>query len=239
MDGSSHGHNLVRIKDLPPLMRPREKALRYGVESLADYELLAMLIGAGTKEFSSLDIAYAMLNENKGLFNLANKPVKELFKYKGIKQAKGLNLAAIFELAKRYKSTPDFSEDEVLTAEEIYLKYQAKFTNLSSEEFHIIILNKRRKIVHELTLFKGSSEHIKFTYRDIFKQIINNDGYYIYVIHNHPNDCLTPSNDDKRFTLEFSKYAKKMQITLLDHLIITKIGYYSFSEDKSFLPKNN
>lgn len=216
-------------------MRPREKALRYGVDKLSDHELLAILIGAGTKEFSSLDIAYAMISENKGLFNLANLPVSELFKYKGIKDARGLNLAAIFEIAKRYRSYPDEPQKIILSSDDVYEKYHSKLQALTNEEFRIIILNKKRQIVNESSLYKGTSQHIKFTYRDVFKQVINNDGYYIYVIHNHPNDCLKPSKDDIAFTLEFSKYAKKMQITLVDHLIIGKSGYYSFQTKETHL----
>ena len=220
-------------------MRPREKALMYGVETLADHELLAMLIGAGTREFSSLDIAFAMLNENRGLYTLANLPVKELFKYKGIKQAKGLILAAIFELAKRYKATPETSENIITSTDEVFEKYYLKLSTLSSEEFHIITLDRKRKIIHEQLLFKGSIEHIKFSYRDVFKQIIINNGYYIYVIHNHPNDILKPSNDDINFTRNFTKFAKKMQIKLLDHLIIAKSGYFSLMENKLHLSENS
>jgi DNA repair protein RadC len=237
--GNSHGHNLVKIKDLPPLMRPREKALRYGVESLADHELLAILIGAGTKEFSSLDIAYAMINENRGLYNLANLPVKELFKYKGIKHAKGLNLIAIFELAKRYRNYPIESKETIFSTEDLFNRNRYKFQDLKSEEFQIVILNKKKVIVHEITHFKGTSTKLSFTYRDIFKQVINNNGYYLYVIHNHPNDCLTPSKEDVEFTKELTKFSNKMQITVLDHIIISKSGYYSFFENKSHLNGEN
>ena len=94
---------MKKIKELPVLDRPREKALRYGISSLSTEELLALLIGFGGKDNSALDIAKTILEDSRGLYYLINKNVEELKTYKGISDVKALNLCAIFELVKRYQ----------------------------------------------------------------------------------------------------------------------------------------
>lgn len=223
-----------KIKDLPPLDRPREKALRYGIEKLTTVEILAMLIGSGGKDNSALDIAKAMVEDNHSLINLADKSVTELKEYKGISDARALNLSAVFELAKRYQEKVwEESKDEI-NIDFLYQKYAPRLITASQEMLVLVILDKKKQITHEITLYKGGHNKLTLSYRDIFKQIIIHNGYYFYVIHNHPNNDLYPSKDDISFTVELTRKCDKLDITLMDHLIFTENGYYSFLTERAY-----
>ena len=219
---------LKRVKDLPVLDRPREKALRYGINTLSTKELLALLIGSGGKDNSALDIARNMLDDSRGLFTLANKSIDEFKLYKGVDNARALNLAAIFELAKRLQIKESEENEEIINSDYIYKKYSPRLSGLSQETFVLIILNKRKRIVHEITMFKGNDNQISLSYRNIIKEIVVHNGYYFYIIHNHPSGDLNPSIEDQHFTIELAKRCKEIDVAILDHLIISKDGYYSF-----------
>lgn len=222
---------MKRVKDLPTLERPREKALRYGITTLSNEELLALLIGFGGKDNSALDIANTMLIDSHGLFRLANKSIDEFKMYKGIKDAKALDLAAIFELAKRYQvHNLEENEDEI-NSDYIYQKYKNRLSGLDQEIFVLIILNKRKKIIHEIMMYKGNDNQISLSYRDIIKEILIHNGFYFYIIHNHPGNSILPSEEDRLFTVELTKRCKKVNVAILDHLIISRFGYYSLSKE--------
>lgn len=223
-----------KIKELPTYDRPREKALRYGINTLSTEELLALLIGFGGKDNSALDIAKNLLEDSRGLYNLVNKTAAEFKQYKGISDAKALILCAIFELVKRYQEKEmEQVEGEVDNAF-LYRKYAPRLTNQNEETLILVILDKRKKITHEITLYKGGNNKLSLSYYDIFKRIMNHEGYYFYVIHNHPNNEITPSKSDTIFTAELTRRCDKMDIVLMDHLIITDKGFYSFLTDRFY-----
>lgn len=217
-----------RISDLPILERPREKANRYGINSLSDEELIALLIGSGGVDNSALDIAKTMLYDCGGLYNLANKNIEQLKLYKGVKDARALTLAAIFEIAKRYNIKQAEKGEYIVDSEYLYNKYKNRLMTNGQETFVLIILDKKKKVVHEVELYRGSNRRITVSFHDIFKIIMMYDGFYIFVIHNHPEGNSVPSKEDILFTREILNRCEKMEVTLLDHLIIAKDGYYSF-----------
>ena len=223
-----------KIKDLPILDRPREKALRYGLDKLSNEELLALLIGFGGKDNSALDIAKTMLVDSHGLYYLAHKSIEELKEYKGISTAKALNLSAIFELFKRYQEKEYEMSEEMINAPFLYQKYISHLNEMPQETFILIVLDKRKQITYEITLYKGGNHKLSISYRNLFKQIIIHNGYYFYVIHNHPDGSLTPSKNDILFTSQLTRRCDNLDIVLLDHLIFTDRGYYSFLEDKIY-----
>lgn len=220
---------------MPLLERPREKALRYGIASLSTEEILALLLGSGGHENSAIDIAKQLLRENRGLQELARIDPKQFEKYKGISTAKALTLSAVFEIAKRYqeKHLEDIEETVFIDADYLYKKYILRLSQSLRETFVLIILNKKRQIVHEINLFKGSNNRLNISYREIFHRILLNNGYYIYVIHNHPSGEVKPSKEDVNFTSDLSERCEKVGVVLLDHLIIGENGYYSFYKDRA------
>ena len=226
-----------KIIDLPYLDRPREKALRYGIEKLLDYELIALLISSGTKEESATDIAYAMISQNNGLINLINKPYSDLLNYKGIGKAKAIKIEAAFEIAKRCQSLSKYDKEKVEDSYNIFKRFKTSlFINHSYQEnLYLVILDWKKRIVHEINLYKGNESSVSYSNRQIIQQVLLHNGHFFYVIHNHPSGTLEPSEGDLFFTITLINECEKFKIKMIDHLIITQQGYYSFLEQKAYL----
>lgn len=219
---------MAKIIDLPTLERPREKAIRFGIESLSNHELLALLIGSGTIDNSAMDIAYQMISDNNGLFHLVEKPIIDLLNYRGIKEGKAVKIIAAFELAKRYKNYDENEEEVIYSSEQIYKKYRPIISSLIQEHVYLVILDRKKRILHEVNLYKGSESSANCSSLEIVRQVIAHGGHYFYLIHNHPSGSVDPSSEDVAFTTELIRKANRLSIILLDHLIMTSSCYYSF-----------
>ena len=223
---------MAKIKDLPALQRPREKALHFGIESLNDYELLALIIGSGSQQLSAIDIAYAMINENGGLLSLINKPFSDLLNYHGMGRNKALKLSAAFELAKRFPNLTNQPTKTFANSEQVYRHYLSILSSSNQENVYLIILDKKMNVIHESNLFRGTKNTVSVSNKQIIQQIVMHDGYYFYLVHNHPSGNSEPSEDDTFFTTELIRECQKFQIVMLDHIIISQNGYFSFLHDK-------
>ena len=225
---------MSKISELADIDKPRERAERFGIESLKDEELLALIITSGTVGHSALDIAKEILEECYYLSNLLNKPVQYFSSFKGMKRANALKLGAVIEIAKRINEKQLFineKESEVTTAS-LFHRYKIKFATLSQEVLVVVILNKNRQIVNEKILYRGNEEKIEVSFRDILKQIMIHNGYYFYLIHNHPNSGSEPSLADIKFTKKIREKASHINAKLIDHIIISQDGYYSFLRER-------
>ena len=226
---------MSKIKDLPLLERPREKAFRYGVENLSDEELLAIVISHGAKGYSSIEIARKIIDEKVNLYGLLQVPYQEYTKHLGLDRVISLKIASSFEIVKRVIKEK-YNEDEKaikVDSEYIYNKYKYSICGLSQEVVILVVLSRCKQIVFEKTLYKGSDSEVIISYRDIFKTILMNNGYYFYLIHNHISGNPHPSEKDINLTFELHEQAKLFKITLLDHIIITQSGFFSFEKDPS------
>ena len=228
---------MAKINELPPLERPREKAWRYGIESLSDYELLALLINSGTPDNSAIDIAYQMLSDSHGLTNLVNKHLSDLINYKGIGSDKAIRIIGCFELAKRINHQ-EITDETIHSSEQVYERYRTLFSYTQKEYVYLVILDKKKKVLHEVNLYKGTSDSVTCSAMEIIQQVIIHNGKFFYLLHNHPSGEPYPSNADLAFTGELIKECKKFQINMLDHLIISPKGYFSFlrKENSQELP---
>ena len=221
------------MNDLPIFERPREKAYRYGIEQLSDYELISLLIGYGCHDNSASDIAYEMVRDSGGLCSLVQKPYVDLINYKGIGKNKAIKIIACFEIAKRFQIREDDSKEEsILDSDYIYKRMFLRMANLSQEQVYLVILDKKKRIIHEVKLYKGNEHSVNYSNLHILQQVIMHNGKYFYIVHNHPSGDLTPSDDDIFFTQLIISEGKKVGITLVDHLIIGKDGYFSFLKCK-------
>ena len=227
MVGNSLGINLTRIKELPKLERPREKAIRYGIKSLSNEELLAILIGTGTAKESALDLAHRLNGENRGLVNLFNKSYRSLLETNGIGPSKALILSACFELSNRYQMS-FYGDVGKVSNEEIYNRYKMRLAKEEREIFVLIILNRREEIIHEENLYLGGEESVYCSPLEIVKKVIYHQGKNYYVLHNHPSGDCHPSESDRYLTSEMLRYSQRFHVKLIDHIIIAKNGYYSF-----------
>ncbi len=217
------------IKDLPKNERPREKALRFGLESLGPHELIGLIIGSGTRGNSALDIAHQLLETNNGIHNLSRKAYQDFLTIKGLSEISALKLGAVFELFRRLES---FNPDDggKLDSHTIFEKYRIRWMNCDQEILGIIVLNKKRRILSEKTVYIGTKYSITTSIRDIFKELLFAGGDFFYLFHNHPSDNVEPSEHDIIFTAEIIKECGRLGFTLIDHLIISYHEFYSFKE---------
>ena len=227
---------MSKIEDLPTLEKPREKAARFGIETLSDEELLALIINVGTVGHSSLDIARDVLSDAHTLSALYNKPYQYFHTFKGLKRVNALRLAATIEIAKRMneKTRLVYEEKAEVTSESLYQRYALSLAGQNQENFVLVILNKNKQIIFEKVLYKGDDSNLVLSTREIVHLLILHNGYYFYLIHNHPNNTLLPSESDVSFTEKMNRKAEKIGVKLLDHLIIGNNGYYSFLHSKVF-----
>ena len=219
-----------KIIDLPDIDKPREKAERFGIESLKDDELLALIIDFGTVGHSSLDIARDLLDDCHYLNELLYKPKAYFFSFKGLKTAKAMKLMAAIEIARRIseKQRLIYEEKTAVSSESLYRRYSITLAKMTQEILAIVILNKNKQIIYERILYQGDDTNISINSRDILRLLMIHNGYYFYLIHNHPNNSLYPSELDVTFTKRIKEKAKLFNVQLLDHLIISQEGYYSF-----------
>ena len=227
---------MSKIDDLPTLDKPREKAARFGIETLSDEELLALIINVGTVGHSSLDIARDVLNDCHTLTALYNKPYQYFHSFKGLKRVNALKLAATIEIAKRMneKTRLVYEEKAEVNSDSLYHRYALSLVGQAQENFVLVILNKNKQIIFEKILYKGDEDNMSVSPREIINLLVLHNGYYFYLIHNHPNNSLSPSDSDIMFTEKINKRAEKIGVKLLDHLIIGQTGYYSFLHSKVF-----
>lgn len=222
---------MIKIKQLPKNARPREKAIRYGIDSLSNEELLAILIRTGTKDESALDIAYKISHGNYGLNNLFQMTYESLLDIKGIGPSKALILSSCFELNRRYQ-TSLFGDKDKINTNDICHRYIDKLINEQNEIVILIILNKRKEIIYEEEIYSGGEDFVHYSPESIVKKVILHNGYGFYLIHNHPSGNPRPSDNDYYATNEIIRLSNRVGIKLIDHIIIGKSGYYSMKEIK-------
>ena len=225
---------MIKINDIPLLDRPREKALRLGVEKLSDVELLALVIGSGTQDNSALDISFCLFNDYHNWFNLCARPRQELLKYKGIGQTSSVKMAACFEVAKRYMLSKMNNCNLKVSIFELLTKYRILLFADEQESLVVVYLNAKQELIHEEVISRGSENKINVSFRSIARKLILNSAKYYYLMHNHPSNRLKPSADDIVSTKTLMSETEKLGIVLLDHFIIGENQYFSMKNHKIY-----
>lgn len=210
--------------------RPREKMLEKGCDALTDAELIAILLATGTREMSAVELARTVLKEIGGFGKVARSTITELTQVKGIGPVKALTLAAAFELGKRK------AREEVLstsfTNSELAARYLIEKIGSSEQEvFYILYLDRKNAIKSESLLSKGTISSTVVDIRLLYKEAVQQAASSIIVAHNHPSGNLTPSQADIDITHKIKEAGKLFDITLLDHVIVSQKGFYSFADN--------
>ncbi len=222
------------IKDWVIEDRPREKMIQRGLGALTDSELVALLLGTGYKKASAVDLSKEILTElNNDLDLFARMSCDDLCKFKGIGKAKATILMASFELGRRRDV---FSRKDMIIncSEKSYLYFRPIFGDLNVEEFHIGLLNQRNKLIKSVKISQGGISSTSVDIRLIFKAALDVYATRIILVHNHPSGNLTPSIQDNKLTSKIVELGKMIEINVMDHLIITNNGYFSYA-DKNLL----
>lgn len=232
---------MSKICDLLPFDKPREKAERFGIETLTDEELIAIIINSGTIGHSALDIAHDIMHASRYLNALLNQPHQYFQSFKGLNKVIALRLTATMEIAKRInqKTRLVCENESLVTAETLFQRYQTTLGSLQQETMALIILNHREQIIYETLLYKGNRHTLAVSHKEVLRLLLLYKGSYFYILHNHPSGTLSPSKSDIMFTTLLKNKAQQIDIELLDHLIITPNGYYSFKKEGVFLDDHN
>lgn len=212
--------------------RPREKLRYSGAENLSQSELLAILIGHGTRQKSAIELARDVLKlGHDNLQELGRLSVHELMKIKGIGEAKAVTLAAAFELGRRRQATEPVQRDGIRSSEDMARLLQARFKDHRHEVFAVVYLNRANKIRHLEVISEGGITGTVADPRIILRKALEQEAVSIVLCHNHPSGNLSPSRADEQLTSKIKQAASYLDIAVLDHIIVSEEGYYSFADE--------
>jgi DNA repair protein RadC len=212
--------------------RPREKLLFNGAATLSDSELLAILIHNGSREKTAVDLAKDILKLSKdNLSELGKLSVKDLMKVKGIGEAKAISIAAALELGRRRQTTGTLQKKIITTSNDIADYFIAKLKDYRHEVFAVVFLNRANKINHFEIVSEGGITGTVADPRIILKKALDEDAVSIILCHNHPSGSLKPSRADEELTYKIKEAAKYFDIRVLDHMIVSDAGYFSFADE--------
>jgi DNA repair protein RadC len=212
--------------------RPREKLLSQGAENLSVSELLAILINHGNREKSAVDLAREVLRQGKDSLNeLGRLSVRELMKIKGIGLAKAITIVASLELGRRRQVTAPLEKLTVTASNDVAQYLQARLKDYRREIFAVVFLNRANKINHFEIVSEGGITGTIADPRIILKKALEEDAVSIILCHNHPSGSLKPSRADEELTAKIKEAARYLDIKVLDHIIVSADGYYSFADE--------
>jgi DNA repair protein RadC len=223
---------VLNIKSWAEEDRPREKLIGKGRQVLSEAELIAILIGSGSRNETAVELSRRiLLAVGNNLNELGKLGVKELTKFKGIGEAKAISIVAAMELGRRRKETESIKREKVATSKDAYNAMKGRLADLPHEEFWLVMLNRANAIVKKELISRGGVSGTVVDTRIIFKMAIEHYASSIIICHNHPSGNVKPSDADIRITKNIKEAGKIMEIPLVDHLIITEQGYYSFTDE--------
>lgn len=222
----------LSIKSWAEEDRPREKLIEKGRHALTEAELIAILIGSGSNNESAVELSKRILSSvNNNLSELSKLSVNDLCKFKGIGDAKAVSIVAALELGRRRKESEPAKRDKIITSSHVYELMKQVFYDLPHEEFWIILLNKSNTVIRKELISRGGISATLVDSKIIFKSAITHYASSIILCHNHPSGNLKPSDADITITKTIKNAGNLLEITLLDHLIVTEIGYLSFADE--------
>lgn len=212
--------------------RPREKLLSKGKESLSDSELVAILLNSGTGKESAIDVAKNVLRLGEdNLDELGKVSIKDLMSIKGIGEARAVTLIAALELGRRRQGSSLLDKKRIHSSMELADYLKASLKDHAYEVFAVVFLNRSNKIKHFEIISKGGLTHTIVDPRIVFLKAIEVQATSIVLCHNHPSGNLRPSKADEEITIKLKNAGKLLDIQVIDHLIVSDEGYYSFADE--------
>jgi DNA repair protein RadC len=221
----------IAVKEMPESERPYEKFLRYGVSSLSDAELLAIIIKTGTRNRTSLEVAQSLLYEkHRNLLNLYDLSFEEMKKIPGIGKVKAIQLKAAAELSLRIAGTKrgySLRLDKVSSVADFYME---RLRHEKQEILMCAYFDAKANFLGDAKLSVGSTNFAYFSAKDVLRCALEKNATLLVLLHNHPSGDPTPSQDDIRVTERMRQCAGLLDMNLVDHIIIGDNQYFSFKE---------
>ncbi|MFK7814659.1 MAG: DNA repair protein RadC [Maribacter sp.] len=222
----------LSIKNWSDDDKPREKLVQKGKDVLSDAELIAILIGSGSRNESAVELSKRILaSVNNNLNELGRLSIKQLTEFKGIGEAKAVTIAAALEMGRRRRGEEAQKITKIQSSKSVFELLQPIMGELEHEEFWIVYLNNSNKVLHRAQLSKGGITGTLVDVRLVMKQALELSAVALILAHNHPSGTLKPSNADKQITQKLKIAAEALDIKVLDHLIITQKEYFSFADE--------
>ncbi len=222
----------LTIKSWAEEDRPREKLLLKGKHVLSDAELIAILIGSGNAEQTAVELSKDILHKVEyNLNELSRMNVSDLVAFKGIGEAKAVSIVAAMELGRRRKDNAETKRDKISTSREAVEIFQPLLGDHLHEEFWVLFLNRANMILGKKPVSTGGMSGTVVDPKIIFKAALDNKASSIILCHNHPSGNTRPSEADIRLTKNLAEAGKVLEISVLDHIIVTQSGFYSFADE--------
>lgn len=224
--------NKISIKAWAEADRPREKLLLKGKQSLTDAELIAILMGSGSRELSAVALAQLVLqSKNHNLNELGKSTVTDLKEFKGIGEAKAISIIAALELGRRRQLSDLREKPQIRSSQDAYREMAPLIQDLPHEEFWVLLLNRANRILSREKISSGGVSGTMVDAKLIFNRALAKTASSLMLFHNHPSGGLTPSQADISLTRKLKEAGKVLDTQVLDHLIISERGYYSFADE--------
>ncbi|MFV5688799.1 RadC family protein [Flavobacterium sp. ZT3R25] len=215
--------------------KPREKLMLKGKSVLTDAELIAILIGSGSRNESAVDLSKRILGSvNNNLNALGKLSISQLINFKGIGEAKAISIIAALELGRRRRAEDAVELTKITSSKTIFEIMQPIIGELPHEEFWIVYLNNSNKVISKSQLSKGGMTGTLVDVRLVFKTALEMGATGLILCHNHPSGTLLPSDADKQITRKLKLAGDSLEIKVLDHLIVTETSYFSFVDEGIF-----
>lgn len=214
--------------------RPREKLMLKGKNALSDAELIAILIGSGSRNESAVDLSKRILKNSENLNALGKMSIAQLTNFKGIGEAKAITIIAALELGRRRRAEDAVELKKITSSKIAFEIMQPIIGELQHEEFWVLFLNNANKVILKSQLSKGGISGTIVDVRLIFKLAFESGATGLILCHNHPSGNLQPSDADKSITRKIREAGDNLDVKVLDHLIITESKYYSFVDEGIF-----
>ena len=212
--------------------RPREKVIANGIQHLTDAELLAILMGSGTRNITAVELARKILGGvGNSLHDLGRISISDLQKIKGIGPAKAISVVAAMELGRRRSGTQQVEKTSIKSSETVFNLFHPLLSDLDHEEFWLLMLNRANRVIGRFKVSQGGLSGTVIDTRIILKKTLDNLASSIIVCHNHPSGNIQPSDADVKITEKLKKAAEILEIKLLDHIIIANKSYFSFADE--------
>jgi len=222
----------VTIKAWAEADRPREKLVERGRRALTDSELLAILIGSGSRDESAVELCKRILYDHgNDLNDLSRLSVAELCHYKGIGEAKAISIIAALELGRRRKEQKEEERPALNSSRRVYDHLQHVYKDLPYEEFWALYLSGGCKLIAKALIGKGGNDFTPVDIKQVLRLALEHRATSIVLTHNHPSGSLKPSTMDIQLTKKLLEAAKLFDFSINDHIIFTDAGYYSFRDD--------
>ena len=224
-------NTVFAIREMPRSERPRERLIDHGVQALSTAELLALLLGPGSKDRSALQLGQTVFAAFGGsLRRIARDPVASLTVIPGVGMARAVALHAALELGRRLAGEERQPGAPIQSPRDVVQWYAPRMEDLPVEEFHVAVLDAQHRLERDITVTRGILNSSLVHPREVFREAIAERAAAVILVHNHPSGDPAPSADDRAVTEQLAAAGRVLDIPVHDHIIIGRGRYTSFAE---------